>query len=77
MIIHVSDALFFRDDIPTDFDKSNTTCVTSGAGTAYLSGAPESHSRFQWGSCCSIVSFLCSVVQIAIVLSILRFEASD
>jgi hypothetical protein len=47
MIIHVSDALFFRDDIfhvhdlPTDFDKSNTTCVTSGAGTAYLSGAPE------------------------------------
>ena len=47
MIIHVSDALFFRDDIfrvhdlPTDFDKSNTTCVTSGAGTADLSGAPD------------------------------------
>ena len=47
MIIHVSDALFFRDDIfrvhdlTTDFDKSNTTYVTSGAGTAYLSGAPD------------------------------------
>jgi len=47
MIIHVSDALFFGDDIfhvhdlPTDFDKSNTTCVTSGAGTAYPSGAPQ------------------------------------
>ena len=47
MIIHVSDALFFGDDIlhlhdlSTDFDKSNTTVVTSGAGTAYPSGAPE------------------------------------
>ena len=29
------------------------------AGTANLSGATEFTSTFQWGSCCSIFSFLC------------------
>ena len=53
---------------------------------------PPSYSEithgFQWGSCCSILSFLCSIVQtavcpvvlflLAIVLSVrLRFTASD
>ena len=63
------------------------TCVTSGAGIAYLSGAPEFTPAFYWGSCCSIFSFMCSVLQIvvchfvlfllAIVLSVLRFTDSD
>jgi hypothetical protein len=39
---------------------SNTTGVTCGAGTANLSGASEYRPGFQWGSCCSIFSFLCS-----------------
>ena len=33
--------------------------LTSGAGTAYPSGAPEFTSGFQWGSCYSIFSFIC------------------
>ena len=37
----------------------NTTGVTSGAGTAYPSGAPEFTPGFQWGSCYSIFSFIC------------------
>ena len=37
----------------------NTTGVTSGAGTAYLSGAHEFTPGFQWGSCNSIFSFIC------------------
>jgi hypothetical protein len=30
---------------------NNTTGVTSGAGTAYPSGAPEFNPSFKWGSC--------------------------
>ena len=37
----------------------NTTGATSGAGTAYPSGAPEFTPGFQWGSCYSIFSFIC------------------
>ena len=33
-----------------------------GAGTVYPSGAPEFISGFKWGVCCSILSFLCSVM---------------
>ena len=40
----------------------NTTGVTSGAGTAYPSGAPEFIPGFQWGSCYSIFSFICMFV---------------
>ena len=64
-------------------NKSNKTGVTSGAGIAYPSGAPEFTPRFQWGSC-----FLLSALQIfacpfflfilAIVLSVfIRFTVSD
>ena len=59
------------------------TSTNSGAGTVYSSGAPEFTPSFQWGSCCSIISFLFSVLQIvvcpfglfllAIALSILQF----
>ena len=35
-----------------------TTGATSGAGTAYPSGAPEFTPGFQWGSCYSIFSFI-------------------
>jgi hypothetical protein len=38
---------------------TNTTDVTSGAGTAYPSGAPGFTLGFQWDSCYSIVSFIC------------------
>ena len=45
---------------------SNTTGATYGAGSAYLSGAPEIGPSFWWGSCClfSILffSFLCCVM---------------
>ena len=37
----------------------NTTGVTSGAGTAYSSGAPEFIPGFWWGSCYSIFCFMC------------------
>ena len=37
----------------------NTTGVTSGAGTAYSSGASEFIPGFWWGSCYSIFSFIC------------------
>jgi hypothetical protein len=37
----------------------NTTGVTSGAGTANSSGAPEFIPSFWWGSCYSIFSFIC------------------
>jgi hypothetical protein len=38
---------------------SNTTGVTSGAGTANSSGAPEFTLGFKWGPCYSIFSFIC------------------
>jgi len=38
---------------------NNTTGATSGAGTAYHSGAPGFTPRFLWGLCCSIHSYIC------------------
>ena len=63
----------------------NTTGATSGAGTAYPSGAPECTPRFQRGSCYSIFSFRCMFCRplfvlflVAIVLSVLlRYTDSD
>ena len=43
------------------FNMINTTGATSGAGTAYPSGAPVFTPVFT-GLCCSIFSFLCSVM---------------
>jgi len=40
----------------------NTTCATSGAGTAYPPGVPEFTPCFLWGSCCTLFSFQCSVL---------------
>ena len=42
--------------------------VTSGAGTAYPSGAPEFTPGFQWGSCYSIFSFICMIYRSLFVL---------
>ena len=61
---------------------------SSGAGTAYPSGALGVHPCFQWGSCYSIFSFMCMFYRslfvllllflLAIVLSVLlRYTASD
>ena len=36
--------------------------VSSGAGAAYPSEAPEFTPGFQWGSRCSIFCFLCNVL---------------
>ena len=67
--------------------KSNMTGVTRGAGTAFSFGALEFTLGFQWSLCCSIFSFLCSVLQIivcpfvlfllAMVVSVLRFMSDD
>ena len=46
----------------------NTTGVTSGAGTAYPSEAPEFIPDFQWGSCYSIFSFMCMFCRSLFVL---------
>ena len=52
--------------------------VISGAGASYPSGTPEFIPGFQWGSCYSILSFMCTFCRslfvlflLAIVLSIL------
>jgi len=37
----------------------NTSCATSGAGTAHPFGAPEFTPGFSWSSCYSIFSFIC------------------
>ena len=42
--------------------KSNTTDITSRGRNCYLSGKPEFIPGVKWGSCCSIFSFLCSVL---------------
>ena len=47
---------------------SNTMGFTSGAGTDDHSGPPEFIPSFQWGSCCSIFSFMCSVLRSLFVL---------
>ena len=47
----------------------NTTDVTSGAGTAYPSGAPEYIPDFQLCSCYSIFGFMCMVcIQLFVLL---------
>ena len=69
-------------------NQNNTTGEISGAGAIFPSGAPDFTPGFQWGSCYSIFSFMCNVLQIvvcpfvlfllAIVLSVLlRFTDSD
>ena len=40
------------------------TATTNGAGTAY----PSEHPRFQWGSCSSILSFMCMFCRSLFVL---------
>ena len=63
--------IFFDITLNTNFfannvcKKSNTTDDTCGAGTAY-SRSIWVHLRFLVGSCCSIVSFLCSVFSIMV-----------
>ena len=44
------------------FNKRSTTAATSGEGTVFPSGAPERNSGILWGLCCSIFSFMCSVL---------------
>ena len=46
----------------------NRTGATSGAGTAYPSGAREFTPGFQWGSCYSIFSFMCMFCRSLFVL---------
>ena len=46
----------------------NRTDATSGAGTAYPSGAREFTPGFQWGSCYSIFSFICMFCRSLFVL---------
>ena len=63
------------------------TCATCGAGTAYLSGAPESTPGFKWIRVtrslvlcvmyCTSFFDLLSFFFLAIVLSVLRFTDSD
>jgi hypothetical protein len=42
--------------------KSNTTDATCGTGTDHPSGVPDFTLGFMWGSCCSIFSFLYSIL---------------
>ena len=42
--------------------------LTSGAGTAYPSGAPDFTPSFEWGSCYSIFSFICTFCRSLFVL---------
>ena len=49
----------------------NMTGMTSRAGTAYPAGAPELIRNVLWGTCCSIFSFLYSILQIIVGLFVL------
>ena len=49
-------------------NQSNTAGATSGAGTAYPSGAPEFTPSFQCGSCYSIFSSMCMLSRSLFVL---------
>ena len=49
------------------FNQSNTTGDTSGARTANLFGAPEFTPGFWQGTCYSIFSFMCNVLQIVLL----------
>jgi len=44
---------------------------TCGAGTVYPSRRLEFTPGFQWGSCCKIFRFLCSILMITVRLSLL------
>ena len=57
---------FLMHDLSPRCNKRNTTGNTSGAGIAYSSGAHEYIPSYQWGSCCSILSFLYTVLKIAV-----------
>ena len=46
----------------------NTTGATSGAGTAYPSGASTFIPGFYWGSCYSIFSFMCMFFRSLLIL---------
>jgi hypothetical protein len=69
------------------FEKNNKTCITSGAGTTYLPGAPVFYPIVWRGSCSSIFRFpwgtkkslfVCYVrFHLAIVLSVIWCTASD
>jgi hypothetical protein len=48
------------------FHKSNTTCATSGAGTACLSKTHLLIHVYKWTSSCSIFSFLWSILSIIV-----------
>ena len=52
--------------VGTAYPSSAPEFTMCGVGTAYPSGTPEFTIGFQWGSCYSIFSFLCSVLQIII-----------
>jgi hypothetical protein len=54
---------------------SNTTGVTSGAGTANLSRAPEFTPSFQWGTCARSL-FVCVIIYCR-SLFVLRFTNYD
>jgi hypothetical protein len=58
------DLMYFRNYI--DNVRVNTTGVTSGAITAYPSGAHAYTSGFKCGSCCWIFSFLYGVLKIIV-----------
>ena len=51
-----------------------TTGATSGAGTAYPSGAHEFTSRLLWGSCYLIFSCMCMLCRSLIVLPYFFFD---
>ena len=50
------------------FNQINTTGASSGAGTAYPSGAPQFIPDSWWGSCYSIFSFMCMFCRLLFVL---------
>jgi hypothetical protein len=49
-------------------NQTNTTGATSGAGTAYPSGASEFTPGFLWGSCYSVICFICMLRRLLFVL---------
>ena len=52
----------------------NATGVTSGARTAYPSGAPEFTPSFQWDSCYWIFSFICMFCKSLFVVLYVFFQ---
>ena len=64
---------FLIDDLSSICNWSNTTGATSGLGTIYHFEPPGITSGFLWGSCYSILSFMCSVLQIVTCPFVLFF----